>query len=87
MNRRAGTSDSVFRLDGVYAISNTSLIHNLPTGGRGRWTSDDEFEVELNMAGFNHVFRFRFNFTQDPPVIRLLDDGLFDAGLPLLPDH
>jgi CubicO group peptidase (beta-lactamase class C family) len=87
MNRHAGTSDSVFRLDGVYAMSNSSLIHRLPTGARGRWTSDDDFEVELNMAGFNHVFRFRFDFTEDRPAIRLVDDGMFDAVLPVIPDH
>jgi CubicO group peptidase (beta-lactamase class C family) len=81
MNRRGDTVESPFRLDGVYAMSNTSLIHRLPTAARGQWTGADDFEVELNMAGFNHIFRLHFHFGEERQALKFVDEGLFNADL------
>jgi hypothetical protein len=36
MNRQGGTRESVFGLDSVYRISNTSFLHNLPGRRQGK---------------------------------------------------
>lgn len=81
LNRQKGTLESPFSLDGVYRMSNTSLVHNLQVGARGQWTSDNDFELELNMTGFNHVFLFKFHFGVEQLTIRLIDEELVDLNV------
>lgn len=83
MNRYSATHDTPFRMDGVYAMSNTSLIHDLPTGARGRWTSPEDFELELNMAGFNHIMRFIFHFGASPKALQLIDQSMYEGTIRL----
>jgi len=87
MNRQNATLDTPFRMDGVYAMSNTSLVHKLPVGTRGRWTTAEDFDLEINMAGFNHIMRFVFHFGAPQPVMQLIDQSLYDATLRLVPTH
>jgi CubicO group peptidase (beta-lactamase class C family) len=81
MNRQGGTRESPFGLDGVYRISNTSLLYNLPVAARGEWIDPRQFDLELHMAGFNHLFRFRFQFAADLVSVRMLDDGVGEFNL------
>lgn len=81
LNRQKGTLESPFGLDGVYRISNTSIVHNLPVGARGQWKDDNDFELELNMAGFNHIFLFHFHFGPESLFLRLIDKKITELNL------
>ncbi len=81
MNRQGGTRESVFGLDQVYRISNTSFLYNLPVAAKGTWIDGRDFDLELHMAGFNHLFRFRFRFVDDKVGVRMTDEGVGEFDL------
>lgn len=50
-----------------------------PSGGT--WIDGRDFDLELHMAGFNHLFRFRFQFIDGKAGVRMTDEGVGEFDL------
>ena len=81
MTRSSGSRVTPFGLDGVYRMSRSSFLYNLPTAARGTWTGPSDFELELNMAAFNHLWRIGIHLAGDHARVRWVDEGSSEAIL------
>lgn len=80
LNHEDGDYTLTFGLDGAYRISNGSRFH-LPVAARGTWKNDTEFNLEIHMAGNNHLYRWTFDFLRAKVQLRISDEGLGEAVL------
>ncbi len=48
---------------------------------RWMWIDGRDFDLELHMAGFNHLFRFRFQFIDGEAGVRMTDEGVGEFDL------
>lgn len=57
-------------LDNLYRISSNSAF-GLPEALKGRWTSDDEFEIIYNEFANNHLYQLTFSFPFGKNIVKI----------------